>query len=267
LHSSIGFSLGVLRDLFWLQSSLLLFGRWKLSAVGLPAYSRVRVNIPREMNARRDLMKSHLPLIGILASIGLFALSTRYYPGGTSDSADSIGYDWKHNFISTLFAPTALNGAANPARRLAIPAMFLFCASIGFLFKDISSKTKSRFHRKAIEICGIGTAIYAFLVITPMHDLLVSIALVFFVVAVLAILHLLYIGRQMRLFYTGIVCLISLLISAVMYYGHLLFGLLPIAQKLTFALSVFWLLALHYAEFNAERFPDRRLNRTDVRRQ
>jgi hypothetical protein len=26
-----------LRDLFWLQSSLLLFGRWKLSAVGLPA--------------------------------------------------------------------------------------------------------------------------------------------------------------------------------------------------------------------------------------
>jgi hypothetical protein len=230
-------------------------------------HSRVRVNIPREMNARRDLMKSHLPLIGILASIGLFALSTRYYPGGTSDSADSIGYDWKHNFISTLFAPTALNGAANPARRLAIPAMFLFCASIGFLFKDISSKTKSRFHRKAIEICGIGTAIYAFLVITPMHDLLVSIALVFFVVAVLAILHLLYIGRQMRLFYTGIVCLISLLISAVMYYGHLLFGLLPIAQKLTFALSVFWLLALHYAEFNAERFPDRRLNRTDVRRQ
>jgi hypothetical protein len=58
--------------------------------------------------------------------------------------------------------------------------MSVFCTSIGVLFRNISSKVKSRFHRKTIEIGGIGTAIYAFLVITPMHDLLVSIALLFF---------------------------------------------------------------------------------------
>ena len=205
------------------------------------------------MNARQDAMKkSHLPLIAILVSVVLFALSGSYYPGGTSDSPDSVGYDWSRNFISTLFAPIALNGAANPARRFAIPAMLVFCASLGVLFRNISRKVKSRFHRKTIEIGGIGTAIYAFLVVTPMHDLLVSIALLFFLVAVLATLHLLYVEGYMRLFYSGITCLTLLLSSAVMYYGHVLFGVLPVAQKLTFVVSVGWLLALHYAEFSAE---------------
>jgi hypothetical protein len=205
------------------------------------------------MNARQDAMKKrHLPLIGILVSVVLFALSGSYYPGGTSDSPDSAGYDWSRNFISTLFAPIALNGAANPARRLAIPAMLVFCISIGVLFRNISRKVKSRFHRKTIEIGGIGTAIYAFLVVTPMHDLLVSIALLFFLVAVLATLHLLYVEGHMGLFYSGITCLTLLLSSAVMYYGHVLFGVLPVAQKLTFAVSVGWLLALHYIEFRAE---------------
>jgi len=37
-----------------------------------------------------------------------------------------------------------------------------------------------------------------------------------------------------------------------MYNGHVLFGVLPIAQKLTFAVSVGWLLAPHYAEFSAK---------------
>jgi hypothetical protein len=56
----------------------------------------------------------------------------------------------------------------------------------------------------------------------------------------------------MGLFYSGITCLTLLLSSAVMYYGHVLFGVLPVAQKLTFAVSVGWLLALHYTEFSAE---------------
>jgi hypothetical protein len=195
---------------------------------------------------------SHLPLIGILVSVFLFVLSAAYYPGGTSDSAHSVGYDWTRNFISTLFAVTALNGAANPARRLAIPAMLIFCVSIGVLFRNISRKGKSKFHRRTIEIAGIGTAIYAFLVVTPMHDLLVSIALLFFVVAVLATLHMLYTDRHVWLFWVGMICLTSLLMSAVMYYGNVLFGVLPVVQKLSFAACVGWLLALHYAKFRAE---------------
>jgi hypothetical protein len=122
-------------------------------------------------------MRVHFPLIGILSSILLLMLATTYYPGGTKESRDTVGYNWAHNFISTLFAPTALNGVANPARPFASPGWFIFCFSIAVMFRNLSKKGKSTFQKKAIEIGGIGAAIYAFLVVTPMHNLLATLAL------------------------------------------------------------------------------------------
>src|SRR5689334_18209223 len=120
-------------------------------------------------------LKIHLPLIGILVSVLLFVLATKYYPGGTTESAETVGYEWGRNYICTLFWPTALNGAANPARRFAIPAWFFLCLSIAIIFRNIARHSNSKFQKKVIEIGGIGAAMYAFLVVTPMHDLLVTI--------------------------------------------------------------------------------------------
>ena len=90
-------------------------------------------------------MKRYLPLIGILISVRLFVLAATYYPGGSTFSASSAGYDWARNFISSLFRPEALNGAANPARYFAIPAMLILCVSVGFVFKNISDSQKLTF--------------------------------------------------------------------------------------------------------------------------
>lgn len=212
------------------------------------------------------MYRKHLPFLGIFVSICLFVVSAACYPGGTSDSFVSVGYDWTRNFISTLFARTVLNGAASPARYIAIPAMFIFCVSIGVLFKGITGKTRSKFHKKTIEIAGIGSMVYAFLVVTPMHNLMVSIALLFFLTAMLALLHLRYVEGSWRLFLAGIICLVILLASAVLYYGIMLFGLLPIMQKLAFFSCVGWLLVLHYATFRRETMksvsPDGRFEET-----
>jgi hypothetical protein len=201
-----------------------------------------------KLNAR---FRSHLPLLGIAVSMGLFFVATTRYPGGTVDSATSVGYDWAHNFISSLFAPRALNGAANPARLFAIPAMLVLCVSIGALFKSISNQSPSRMHRKTIEISGIGAAVYAFLVATPMHDMMVNMVLPFALVAQLATLHLLYVLRRSLLFFVGSVCILLLLLSAAMYYGKLFFGLLPVVQKAGLIASVGWLVAVHYTMFDA----------------
>jgi hypothetical protein len=106
-------------------------------------------------------------------------VAASYYPGGTTDSVTSTGYDWAHNFISSLFAANALNGTANPARLLAIPTMLVLCVSIGTLFKNISNKSASKVQKKTIEIGGIGSMVYAFLIVTPMHNLMLNIALLF----------------------------------------------------------------------------------------
>ena len=191
------------------------------------------------MNAGDTMKKEYLPLIGVLASLAIFALSATRYPGG---------YDWIHHSISALFQPTALNGEENPARKPAMLAVFIFCVSVGILFKSVSMKGKSHFHRKTIEIAGIGSMVYAFLVVTPMHNVLVSVSLLFYVTAMLAILHLLYVERHVRMFCAGMVCVALLLTGAVMYYGNVLFGLLPLVQKTSLAMSVSWLFALQFSE-------------------
>ena len=61
--------------------------------------------------------------------------------------------------------------------------------------------------------------VYASLVVTPMHNLLVLIAVVFFVVAVAATLHSLYSQRRMRLMAMGLFCVSLPICNAVVYYG------------------------------------------------
>jgi len=119
--------------------------------------------------------------------------------------------------------------------------------SLGLLFTNISRNDRVKARRTAIEIGGVGSAVYASLVVTPMHDLLVTIALLFFVTAVLAVLHLLHVARRRRLFWAGVACLAVLLTCAVMYYGDVCFAALPVAQKLTFGVYVAWLVAVQYA--------------------
>ena len=187
------------------------------------------------MPYENGMKKDHLPIIGVLGALGLFALATTRYPGG---------YDWANNTISALFQPHALNGAQNPARSIAVLAVFMFCVSVAVVFKWISSSAKSRFHKKTIEISGIGSMVYAFLVVTPMHNVLVSVGLIFFLTAILTTLHMVYLEGRSGMFYAGIVCLALPLTNAAMYYGNVLYGLLPIVQKLGMAMWVGWLIAV-----------------------
>src|SRR5258706_6549618 len=159
------------------------------------------------------MIKRYLPLAGVLSSAVLFVLAAKNYPGGTLDSADFVGYDWTRHYISTLFAKTALNGTANTAKYFAIPAMFLYCTTLAFVFKTVSTKSPSRALRKTIEIGGIGSMVYAFLAVTtPLHDLLVTLSLLFFLAAAFATLQMLRALRQPALVLFGMVALAILLV-------------------------------------------------------
>ena len=195
----------------------------------------------------------HLPVAGVAAALCLFVIAAHRYPGGTSQSAASVGYSWTQNFMSSLFAARALNGAANPSRYVAIPALLVLCLSLGLVFARIAVSASSPGHRKTIQIAGIGAMVYAFLIATPMHDLMISVALVFTLVAVVASLHLLRIERAWFLFTWGILCFAILLVNAVSYYANALATLLPTMQKLNWAMSVSWLLSVYYARLNIRR--------------
>lgn len=184
-------------------------------------------------------MRKSVPLFGVIGSAVLFALAAMRYPGG---------YDWLDQSVSSLFQPSALNGAPNPARLLAASAVVVFCTSIAIVFNTIAKSASSKFHRKTIQIAGIGSMVYAALVVTPMHDVLVGVALLFFVTAMATILHRLYLERRFRMLSAGIACLALTLCNAMMYYGNVIYGFLPSVQKVALALWVSWLLALFLSD-------------------
>lgn len=192
------------------------------------------------------MLKTHLPAIGVAVGLCLFVVAARYYPGGTTDSASTVGYHWAHNFVSSLFAQRALNGAVNPARSFAIPAMLVLCLSLGIMLWRISRSVSSHVHKTTIEIGGIGAMVYGFLVVTPMHDLMVNIGLLFGLVAMIATIHVLYIERRWPLFGWGAIGLALLLVSATMYYGNVFYGLLPIVQKVSLLSCIVWVIFVHY---------------------
>lgn len=93
--------------------------------------------------------------------------------------------------------------------------------------------------------------VYAALVVTPMHDVLVGVALVFFVTAMVTIFHWLYLERRFQMLAAGIACLALTVGNATMYYGEVLYGFLPIVQKVSVVLWASWLIGLSLKDSQA----------------
>ena len=187
-------------------------------------------------------MRSVFPLLGVLASVVLLVLAAGRYPGG---------YDWVDQSVSSLYQPEALNGAPNTARLLAALSVLVFSASMAIVFNTIAKSGPSRFHRKTVQIAGIGAMVYTALVVTAMHDVLVGVALLFFVTAMVTIFHRLYLERRFAMLGAGLACLALTLSNATMYYGDVLYGFLPIVQKVSLVAWVSWLFRLFIADVQA----------------
>lgn len=173
-------------------------------------------------------------LVGL--ALLLFGVAAAQYPGG---------YAWFEQSISSLFQPQTTNGVANAARPVAVAAVLVFCTGIGLVFHAVAGRGPTRLHRKTIEIAGIGSMVYASLVVTPMHDVLVGVTLVFFVVAMVAIFHMLWSQSRLAMLLTGVACISGTLWNAAIYFSESASTFLPIVQKVSTGLWVGWLLALY----------------------
>ena len=173
-----------------------------------------------------------LSIVGLLLSFLCVALAVKLYPGE---------YDFNRDYISTL-----LRGNSGPGRLPACIGVVLYCLSLAAIFERLGRTTDFSKYSMIIRIGGIGSMVYDALAITPLHDLVVTISLAFFIVAVLPLLWTLYVGRHLKLLFAGIGCLILLFASATMYYTGLFGALLPWSQKVLFALNAGWLVALDW---------------------
>ncbi len=158
-------------------------------------------------------MKKHAILIGILISVILLFIATIEYPGGSPIDDSAIGYNWKHNYISNLFAEKAINGLPNEGRFWAMGGMIFLSISLSIFFVQFSKRIPKRGAANVVKYLGILGMLFTFLIATPMHDLMVTIASTLF-----------------------LVCMGS---GAMLEH-------LPIIQKLLFASTIVLILGLHY---------------------
>jgi hypothetical protein len=177
-----------------------------------------------------------IPLVGVIVAVILLAVSTYRYSGDLSLGQITV---------SRLCAATLPDGSPNFGRELPIVALLILCASMAFLYHQLSQLAETRLQHDAIQIGGIGSQVYSLLTATRLHNLMVNIAAVFTIVAMIAIVMMLFRKGLNLLAILGLACLLMGLGYASLYYADIHIVEWGILQKLSFAFTTTWLLAVH----------------------
>jgi hypothetical protein len=188
----------------------------------------------------------HLLPLGLALSLALLTVAVNTYPGGNQISANSVGFDWKQNYLCNLFGETAVNGAPNSGRLWAITGWFIFCASFAFFFIRFSQNIEPPGPTRIIRYCGILGMISAFLVVTPLHNTAITATLVFTMISVLYITIFVFKSKMAWLKILAILSILIAYATAAVYYTQFHLEILPTLQKATLMIALIWVLSLHY---------------------
>lgn len=196
------------------------------------------------------MSKKHFTLLGIFAGLVLITFAAYLYPGGSQQDIASKGFSMQHNYLCNLSDKKAVDGVNNPGRYFAIAGMFVLCCGLAHFFFKFSKKLPTAAFRNIVAVSGIISMFFAFLAFTPYHDVVITIASSFSLLAIFTILVALYKSRLNALFFFGICCLLISYFTNYIYYTKQFLELLPVMQKLSFAVIAIWFLALEYFTTN-----------------
>ena len=191
------------------------------------------------------MIKKYSVLIGIIIATLLLLIAISLYPGGSFFDKNSIGFEWSKNFISNLFAAKAINGLDNPSRIWADSGMIFLAVSFAIFFVRFSKKIPIKSAANVIKYLGVAAMFFKFLIVTPLHDIMVTISSTLYLVCIFYITVFIL---KSKLHLLKVLCIICLVIF---YYSLYLYGsrdytFLPIMQKVTFLITIILILCLEY---------------------
>jgi hypothetical protein len=191
------------------------------------------------------MIKKHSVLIGITISVVLLIIAISIYPGGTYQNKNSVGFDWTKNYISNLFEVNALNGSRNTSRIWAFFGMFFYSVSCAIFFVKMSNKIPEKVFGNIIKFSGILIMPLTFLIITPLHDLMLNISSFIFWNCISAITVFIFMTKLHFFKIYNIICLL-IFFYAVYIHSSNNWDLLPIIQKVNTISSILLMLGLDY---------------------
>lgn len=221
--------------------------------------------------SRRAAALASILLVALVCAAVLLAISIAFYPGGTWMDPESPGFDPLRNFFSDLLAPTALNGAPNPAGAMSATAGLLVLAVAAALSCWIVPGLFATQRRLGLLVRAAGlVALVGMLAVpltpTPRFGLLHAIAIMLaalpaLLAAAAATLGLLReLGPTRYLTILGIATFVTALCDAVLYVHFLLYGgasaiLVPVLQRVALASFFAWSVGVALAVRRLRRGP------------
>ena len=193
----------------------------------------------------KRMIRKYSVLISVVISVILLVIATSVYPGGSLLDKNSTGFDWSKNFISNLFAAKAINGSENQARIWALIGLFLHAVGYGIFFINMSKKIPLRHAANILKYIGAANMIFNFLIVTPLHDVMVTISGTLFLIGLFYITVFILKTRLHLLKFSCIFCLLTFYYTLYLY-GSGDWGLLAIMQKVSFISSMLLVLGLEY---------------------
>ncbi|MFZ4544066.1 MAG: hypothetical protein ACOYOA_08465 [Saprospiraceae bacterium] len=179
----------------------------------------------------------------------LYLIATCYYPGGSNFDHSSVRFDWMNNYWCDLTGDTAKNGAANPARPIALLAVAILCISLSVFWYQISGLFTDWIYSSLIRFCGIGSMVGILFLYTSLHDVVIHVSGALGLIAILALIKGLYNNGYLLLFSFGISCIFLMLVNYGIYESGFFLHWLPIVQKATFLLFLTWIILVNLSLF------------------
>jgi hypothetical protein len=207
--------------------------------------AEVKIQILNIKTRRLKMIKKHSVLIGISISFIFLFIAISIYPGGTYQDKNAAGFDWTKNYISNLFEENALNGSHNVSRIWAFFGMFFYSFSCAIFFINMSNKIPEKVFKNIIKYAGILITPLTFLIITPLHDLMLNISSFLFWNCISAITVFIFMTKLHFFKIYNIICIL-IFFYAVYIHSSSNWDFLPIVQKINIISSLFLMLGLEY---------------------
>jgi hypothetical protein len=192
------------------------------------------------------MIKKHLTLFGILIALVFLFISIGLYPGGSQHDEMTVGFDWRHNYLSNLLNPIAVNGADNPARTWAVCGVLFLCASAALVFVRLAAKIPHKTSANIIRYAGVGAMLSALLAATPLHDLAMSISGTLLMLTLFYATVFIFKTKRHWLKALSVAYLVTLYSTAIIYFTQTGLAYLPVVQKLNLFVAIAWVLGLEY---------------------
>jgi hypothetical protein len=192
------------------------------------------------------MLKKYSILGGIIISLSLLAVATRYYPGGSQFDKNTVGYIFTKNYLCNLFGETAVNGLPSASRPWAIAGMLVFCATCALFFIEFSKKIPQKRASTIIKYFGAGAMLFAFFAVTPLHDIVITIGGTMALISMFYITVFILKSKLHLLKILSVICLLGFYTCNYSYYTSSYLEFLPVLQKVMMGLVVVWVLWLHY---------------------